>query len=167
MIENSARLRPSGRGLRPKMGRTQYVKISPDLQESIQWTDCSNGTLFKEDRDVWSCCNGRWWAILNPYFKINYHWSVSADYGLLGKDLWTFLNGPGSYVWFLDSITAIFSRNSIIGSTPHHRRVDTGMLLLHHPYHCGVTDLLTDFGIPFMGTKTYFHCEFYVHINVH
>ena len=30
-----------------------------NLQESIQWTYCSNGSLFKEDRDVWSCCNGR------------------------------------------------------------------------------------------------------------
>ena len=29
MIENLAGLRPSGKGLRPKMGRSQYVKISP------------------------------------------------------------------------------------------------------------------------------------------
>ena len=46
-------------------------------------------------------------------------------------------------------------------------RVDTDMLPLYHPYHCSVTDLLTDFGIRFMDTKTYFHCEFSVHINVH
>ena len=29
VIENLSGLRPSGAGLRPKMGRSQYVKISP------------------------------------------------------------------------------------------------------------------------------------------
>ena len=31
MIENSVGRRPSERGLRPKMGRSQYVKISPGI----------------------------------------------------------------------------------------------------------------------------------------
>ena len=116
-----------------------------NLQESIRWTYRSNGSLFKEDSYVCSCCNGRWSAILNPYFKIRYHWPVSADYGRLGKDLWTHVNGPGSYVWFPDSITAIFSQNSITGTTTHHRNTGryrhvaaTTPLLLqrHRPAYC-------------------------------
>ena len=91
----------------------------------MQWSYCSNGSLFKAVyiavSDVCNCCSGRWSVILNPYFKTNYHWSVLADYGLLGNDLWTLMNDPGSYVWFLDIITAIFSQNSITGTTLHHR----------------------------------------------
>ena len=68
MIENEAGLQPSGVGLRPKMGGSQHVKISPG------WRDAAAGS-----ERIMTIADSRYFPALMSYHAILHQTSRTAN----------------------------------------------------------------------------------------